>query len=79
MLNNNFFYKHLHSGEVTTLVLSSYIIDECYEVIRRKKPSLIDAPDAFFAALPFELEHPPENLPNHGLFVIRDKNDERLS
>ena len=61
-----------------TLVLSSYVIDECYEVIRRKKPSLVDALDAFFAAIPFELEHTPENLPNHGWFVIRDKDDEKV-
>lgn len=25
------------------LVLSSYVIDECYEVVERKKPSLIDS------------------------------------
>ena len=29
------------------LVLSSYVIDECYEVVKRKKPALVSALDRF--------------------------------
>jgi putative PIN family toxin of toxin-antitoxin system len=60
------------------LVLSSYVIAECYEVVRRKKPDLVVALDAFFAAIPYELELTPEILPNHGWFTIRDKYDEKV-
>lgn len=60
------------------LVLSSYVVDECYEVVRRKKPALIPALDRFFEALPFELIHTPETLPEHHWFVIRDCDDEKV-
>ena len=33
------------------LVLSSYVIDECYEVVERKKPSLIPALDRLFESI----------------------------
>ena len=36
------------------LVLSSYVIDECYEVVERKKPSLIQALDRLFESIPFD-------------------------
>ena len=39
------------------LVLSSYVIDECYEVVERKKPSLIPALDRLFESIPFEMVH----------------------
>lgn len=60
------------------LVLSSYVVGECYEVVQRKKPALIPALDRFFEALPFELVHTPQILPNHGLFSIRDRDDEKV-
>ncbi|MEG1092169.1 MAG: putative toxin-antitoxin system toxin component, PIN family [Clostridia bacterium] len=60
------------------LVLSSYVVGECYEVVRRKKPSLVSSLDRFFAALPFELEHTPQTLPKHNLFIIRDCDDEKV-
>ena len=60
------------------LVLSSYCVDECYEVVLRKKPSLVPALDRFFEALPFELIHTPQTLPQHQLFTIRDRDDEKV-
>lgn len=60
------------------LVLSTYVVDECYEVIKRKKPALIPALDRFFEALPFEMVHTPQVLPEHGWFVIRDSADEKV-
>ena len=60
------------------LVLSSYVIDECYEVVQRKKPALISALDRLFESIPFEMVHTPQNLPEHGWFVIRDKDDEKV-
>lgn len=55
------------------LVLSSYCIGECYEVVQRKKPALIPALDRFFDALSFEMIHTPQTLPEHDWFTIRDK------
>ena len=60
------------------LVLSSYVIDECYEVVERKKPSLIQALDRLFESIPFEMVHTPQILPKHGWFTIRDKDDEKV-
>lgn len=60
------------------LVLSSYVIDECYEVVERKKPSLILALDRFFEGLSFEMVHTPQMLPKHDWFTIRDKDDEKV-
>lgn len=60
------------------LVLSSYVMDECYEVIQRKKPALIASLDRFFEALPFELMHTPTILPQHNWFSIRDIDDEKV-
>ena len=60
------------------LVLSSYVIDECYEVVKRKKPDLVSALDRFFEALPFEMIHTPETLPEHNWFTIRDADDEKV-
>lgn len=60
------------------LVLSSYVVDECYEVVARKKPSLIPALDKFFEAISFELVHSPASMPEHDLFTIRDEDDEMV-
>jgi putative PIN family toxin of toxin-antitoxin system len=60
------------------LVLSTYVVDECYEVVQRKKPALVPALDRFFEALPYELVHTPQTLPAHGWFTIRDGDDEKV-
>ncbi len=60
------------------LVLSTYVIEECYEVVRRKKPTLVSSLDRFFEALPFEMTHTPQVLPEHGWFTIRDIADEKV-
>lgn len=60
------------------LVLSTYIVDECYEVVRRKNPGLIQALDRFFEVLPFEMIHTPKTLPKHDWFIIRDIDDEKV-
>lgn len=60
------------------LVLSSYVVEECYEVVLRKKPALTPALDRFFEALPFEMVHTPQSLPKHEWFTIRDCADEKV-
>ena len=60
------------------LVLSTYVVEECYEVVRRKKPTLVSALDRFFEALPFEMVHTPQTLPRHDWFTIRDAADEKV-
>ncbi len=60
------------------LVLSSYVMDECYEVVQRKKPALVAALDRLFESIPFEMVHTPQNLPEHDWFTIRDKDDEKV-
>ncbi len=60
------------------LVLSTYVITECYDVVRRKNPTLVSALDRFFETLPFEIEHSPEIMPMHNLFKIRDADDEMV-
>jgi len=60
------------------LVLSSYVIDECYEVVERKKPALIPVLDKLFEGIPYEMVLTPRALPDHGWFIIRDKDDEKV-
>ena len=60
------------------LVLSTYVVEECYEVVRRKKHTLVSALDRFFEALPFEMVHTPQILPRHEWFTIRDDADEKV-
>ena len=60
------------------LVLSTYVVEECYEVVRRKKPVLVSSLDRFFEALPFEMVHTPQVLPKHDWFTIRDSADEKV-
>lgn len=60
------------------LVLSAYVVDECYEVVRRKKADLVPALGRFFEAIPFEMVHTPKVLPKHGWFTIRDEADEKV-
>ena len=62
-------------GQYHTLVLSSYILDELQEVVKRKFPSKRMSVDSFIMKLPFEVEYTPHNLPEHELFKIRDVKD----
>ena len=56
------------------LVLSSYIIDELRDVVRRKFPKMIGALDEFLTVLSFTLAYSPRNIPS-GVFEIRDISD----
>jgi len=61
-----------------TLVLSSYIVGELYEVIERKFPGKTELLDVFLSRIPYELEHAPQKLPDHNLFTICDNQDEKV-
>ena len=56
------------------LVLSSYIIDELMDVIRRKFPGKVEIIDLLLSQLPYELVYTPMK-PKQGLFEIRDIKD----
>ena len=56
------------------LVLSSYVIDELFDVIRRKFPEQEKAADIFLSRIPYELVYTPKQ-PEPGLFDIRDPDD----
>jgi len=56
------------------LVLSSYIIDELLEVIKRKFPAKAKDVDLFLARLPYELVYSPREL-SHDFFNNRDGGD----
>jgi len=56
------------------LVLSSFVIDELFDVIRRKFSSQEKAADAFLSRMPYELVYTPKQL-DPGLFKIRDPDD----
>ena len=56
------------------LVLSSYIIDELFDVVERKFPEKIKAIDLFLTRLPYQLVYTPKEM-DHSLFSIRDLND----
>jgi predicted nucleic acid-binding protein len=59
------------------LVLSSYIIDELIDVIKRKFPVKVKDVDLFLARLPYELVYSPIEH-NHVFFNIRDKDDYQI-
>ena len=61
-----------------TLVLSSYVIDELREVVASKFSAKIADLDGFLSELPFEFVFTPKALPPHNLFIIRDKDDEKV-
>lgn len=61
------------------LILSSYVIDECYEVVQRKKPDLIPVLDQLFEGIPFEMVLTPQTLPNHGWFISVTRRTKRFS
>jgi len=56
------------------LVLSSYIIDELLDVIKRKFPAKVKDVDLFLSRLPYELVYSPREQ-SHGFFNIRDEDD----
>ena len=61
-----------------SLVLCSYVVDELHDVIQRKFPAKKKDVEQFLIELPFELVYTPQTLPKHDLFVIRDKDDEKV-
>ena len=60
------------------IVLCSYVIDELHEVIERKFPSKQETLEEFLIKLPFELIYTPKTIEKHGMFVIRDIDDEKV-
>ncbi|MDR3177147.1 MAG: hypothetical protein LBU06_11525 [Desulfovibrio sp.] len=56
------------------LVISSYVLDELFDVIRRKFSSQEGTADRFLQRIPYELVYTPKQ-PEPGLFVIRDSDD----
>jgi putative PIN family toxin of toxin-antitoxin system len=56
------------------LVISSYVLNELFDVIRRKFSSQEGTADRFFQRIPYELVYTPKQ-PEPGLFVIRDPDD----
>ena len=57
-----------------TLVLSSYIIDELRQVVRRKFPTKEITIDTLLSKMSYEMVYTPENI-RPGLFDIRDIQD----
>ena len=56
------------------LVLSSYVVDELRDVVRRKFPKLVGDLDEFLTVLSFTLAYSPQSIPS-GVFEIRDISD----
>lgn len=56
------------------IVISSFVLDELAEVVKRKFENKQRALDVFFTALPYELVYTPVNMED-SLFDIRDKKD----
>lgn len=56
------------------LVLSSYVVDELLNVVRRKFESKLEAVDSLLSQLPYELVYTPEH-PKPGLFEVGDEKD----
>lgn len=56
------------------LVLSSYVVDELLNVVRRKFKDKLEAADLLLSQLPYELVYTPAQ-PKPGLFEIRDERD----
>ena len=53
------------------LVISTYVINELKQVIKKKKPEKLSAIDDFFEKLSFELAYTSDNIETE-LFSIRD-------
>ena len=56
------------------LVISTYVINELKQVIKKKKPEKLSAIDDFFEKLSFELAYTSDNIETE-LFSIRDPKD----
>ena len=61
-----------------SLVLCSYVIDELHEVVNSKFNDKTDDLEKFLFELPFEYVYTPQSLPQHDIFTIRDKDDEKV-
>ena len=61
-------------GEEHTLVLSSFVIDEFWDVIKRKFPQKEEEADVFLTKLAYDLVYTPHQMPGN-LFDIRDMKD----
>lgn len=59
-----------------TLVLSSSIIAELYDVVERKFPGKTEYLDNFLYKISYELVLTPEYNPDHNLFTFRDNQDD---
>ena len=75
--------KHMNNiirllAEKYCLVLCSYVIDELHKVINNKFNEKTGALEKFLLELPFELVYTPQTLPQHNIFTIRDKDDEKV-
>lgn len=57
------------------LIISSYVLDELSEVVKRKFPNQVKALDKFLTALSFQLVYSPKTPEDNNLFYIRDEND----
>ncbi|MCM0757439.1 putative toxin-antitoxin system toxin component, PIN family [Sporomusa sphaeroides DSM 2875] len=68
---NTLIYKITMEHE---LVLSSYVVDELLNVVRRKFKDKLEAVDLLLSQLPYELVYTPVQ-PKPGLFEIRDEKD----
>ena len=56
------------------LLISTYVINELKQVIKKKKPEKLSDIDTFLKKLSFELAYTPDNIEG-GLFSIRDPKD----
>lgn len=56
------------------LVLSSYVLDELFDVVKRKFPGKADAVDLFLRQLPYELVYASDNVKSN-VFSLRDEDD----
>ena len=61
-----------------SLVLSSYVIGELRKVVRDRFPKNIIEIEKILLETPFELVYSPQAIPEHDLFIIRDKDDEMV-
>ncbi len=57
------------------LILSTYVVDEIRDVVRRKFPTKSKAVDDFLLRFPHEIVYCPTEIPEPRLFDIRDEND----
>ena len=57
------------------LIISSYVLEELNEVVKRKFPNQVKALDKFLTALSFQLVYSPKTPEDNNLFYIRDEND----